>query len=239
VGGLPVITGENGAITVGTPSTYASGSHSHGNLTNDGKLGDAAHRVVVTGTAGAVTQLSASGTSGQVLTSGGAASAPSWGAANNHSHGGITSDGKVGAAANRVLVTGTDGAVGALSSSGTSGQVLTSNGTNAPLWQTPPAVTTVANIAGGTAGQIPFQTAAGSTSFVSAGADNQFLRSRGAAATGPAWATLGSIVYKNSNEYVGTDTARSVLKIEKISQLEYDALASLHQVEATTLYIIV
>jgi hypothetical protein len=218
------------------PNTATPATHTHGNLSNDGKLGDAAHRVVVTGTSGVVTQLSASGTSGQVLTSGGSVSAPSWGAANNHSHGGITSDGKVGAAANRVLLTGTDGVVGALSSSGTAGQVLTSNGTNAPTWQSPAAATSVLNLSGGTAGQLPFQSAVGTTSFVTAGTENQFLRSRGPNAVGPAWATLGSIVYKNSNEYVGTDTARSVLKIEKISQLEYDALATK---EATTLYIIV
>jgi hypothetical protein len=137
-----------------------------------------------------------------------------------------------------VLVTGTDGVVGALSASGASGQVLTSNGTSAPTWQAPAAATSVANISGGSAGQLLYQSAPGVTSKVVAGSSiqTQFLRSQGAGSGGPTWQTVGSIVFKNSDEYVATDDSKSVLKIQRISQIEYDALSLK---EATTLYIIV
>jgi hypothetical protein len=47
-------------------SDFAAASHTHGNLTNDGKVGSDSGRVLVTTTAGAVTTL-ALGTAGQVL----------------------------------------------------------------------------------------------------------------------------------------------------------------------------
>ena len=67
---------------------------------------------------------------------------------------------------------------------GTSGYVLTM-GTNAASWQAPAGITagnatTATNIAGGTAGQIPYQTGAGLTSFFGAGTFGQFLMSTGA-----------------------------------------------------------
>ena len=37
------------------PSTYSQTAHTHGNLTNDGKIGTTANRIVITGTGGAVT----------------------------------------------------------------------------------------------------------------------------------------------------------------------------------------
>lgn len=50
------------------------------------------------------------------------------------------------------------------SSYGTAGQVLTSNGNAAPTWQT---ISATANLAGGAATQIPYQTAANTTAFSS------------------------------------------------------------------------
>jgi hypothetical protein len=255
------------------PSNATPAAHTHGSLTNDGKLGDTAHRVVVTGTGGAVTQLNASGTSGQVLTSGGAVAAPSWGSANNHTHGLITNDGKVGDTANLLLVTGTSGAVKSLAT-GTNGQVLALSGgvptwsaghptgdgnlhvpatgtanigkvltagatAGSATWQTPataPAVTSVANISGGTAGQLLFQSGVGTTSKIVAGTTGQVLRSGGATPAGPSWATLGTLAFKETNECVATDFERSVLKIQKMTPAEYQALTTK---EAKTLYIIV
>ena len=62
-GTLPV-----GNLPIGTTSSdVAAGDHTHGNLTNDGKVGSTSGLPLVTTTAGAVTTL-ALGTAGQVLT---------------------------------------------------------------------------------------------------------------------------------------------------------------------------
>jgi hypothetical protein len=75
---------------------------------------------------------------------------------------------------------------------GTAGQVLTANGTAAaPNWQTLSATTTNANnLTGGSAGTIPYQSAAGTTAMLSAGTSGQVLRSNGAAA--PSWDSFGT-----------------------------------------------
>jgi hypothetical protein len=67
---------------------------------------------------------------------------------------------------------------------GTSGFVLTA-GTNTATWTaisglSAGSATTATNLAGGTAGQLPYQTAAGSTSFMGPGSFGQFLMSTGA-----------------------------------------------------------
>ena len=59
--------GDSATADIGTDSTeVAAGDHSHGNLTNDGKVGSTSGLPLVTTTAGAVTTL-ALGTAGQVL----------------------------------------------------------------------------------------------------------------------------------------------------------------------------
>jgi hypothetical protein len=75
---------------------------------------------------------------------------------------------------------------------GTTGQVLTANGTAAaPTWQTLSATTTNANnLTGGSAGTVPYQSAAGTTAMLAAGTSGQVLRSNGAAA--PSWLTLAT-----------------------------------------------
>ena len=69
--GVPIITGADAYITAGAFGTsagqFAEGNHTHGNLTNDGKVGSTSGLPLVTTTAGAVTTL-ALGTAGQVLT---------------------------------------------------------------------------------------------------------------------------------------------------------------------------
>ena len=63
-------------------------------------------------------------------------------------------------------------------SAGTAGQVLVSNGTNF----VPSDFTSVAGISGGTAGQVPYQSAPSTTSFAGPGTAGQVLTSNGTAA---------------------------------------------------------
>lgn len=84
----------------------------------------------------------------------------------------------------------------ALSSAGTSGQVLTSGGSGAPTWVNAASITAgtatnatfATNINGGSAGQLVIQQDTGLTTFISAGPNGTFLRSAGAGFA-PTWAT--------------------------------------------------
>jgi len=84
----------------------------------------------------------------------------------------------------------------ALSSAGTSGQVLTSGGAGAPTWVNAASITAgtatnatyATNINGGSAGQLVIQQDTGLTTFITAGASGTFLRSAGAGYA-PTWAT--------------------------------------------------
>ena len=76
--GKPIITTTNGVLTTGsfgtssgtfaegnhTHSSYASSTHTHGNLSNDGKLGTTSGKPVITTTGGAITTGSFGSTSG-------------------------------------------------------------------------------------------------------------------------------------------------------------------------------
>ena len=91
----------------------------------------------------------------------------------------------------------------ALTAAGSSGQLLQSSGTNAPSWVSSSSVTVgtstnatnSTNVIGGSAGQIVYQTATGTTGFITAGANGTFLQSAGAGFA-PTWAagqiTIGS-----------------------------------------------
>lgn len=71
---------------------------------------------------------------------------------------------------------------------GTSGLVLTSNGSgSAPTWQVGVPSGTASNLAGGAVGQVPYQTGAGATTFLPVGATGQVLT---VTAGLPAWQTL-------------------------------------------------
>ena len=90
---------------------------------------------------------------------------------------------------------------------GTNGYVLTSNGT-VPIWAGLSGLsagnsTTATNLAGGTAGQVPYQTASGSTSFYGPGTAGQLLVSAGTSA--PTYTSTSSI-YVNSS--VNAETLR-------------------------------
>jgi len=125
------------------------------------------------------------GTSGSLLMTLGAVSAPIWVA---------TSSLTVGTATN--IASGTAGAIpyqtgsGATSflSLGTSGYVLTA-GASAPQYtaQSSLAVGTATNLAGGVASNIVYQSGAGATAFLANGTTGQVLTSNGASA--PSWTT--------------------------------------------------
>ena len=70
---------------------------------------------------------------------------------------------------------------------GTAGQYLKSNGASDPTWSDVAATTatTATNLAGGSAGTIPYQSAAGTTAQLAAGTSGYILKSNGAAA--PSW----------------------------------------------------
>ena len=114
------------------------------------------------------------------------------------------------------------GATG-FSAAGTSGQVLTSAGTSVPTWTaqsslavgsatsattatTATSATTATNIAGGSNGTIPYQSAAGTTQMLAVGTAGQVLQTNGAGA--PTWVTPGggSLILVQSVDGTGVDT---------------------------------
>jgi len=100
-----------------------------------------------------------------------------------------------------------------LSAVGSSGQVLTSGGANPPAWVNASSLTvgtsTVAtlanNLAGGSAGYLPYQAASDTTSYIAPGATGTFLRSTGAS-TPPDWATATVTIGTTSVDLGGSET---------------------------------
>ena len=91
----------------------------------------------------------------------------------------------------------------AFTAAGTSGQSLLSAGTGTPTWGTPALATSATNIAGGGAGQVPYNTGSGATSFLAQGTSTQAI----IGGTSPTWSTSTSVVtLKNSAKawYRGT-----------------------------------
>lgn len=249
--GLPVITGTAGAIVAGTATTFAAGTHAHGQITSSGAIENVTERrLMVTSQSGAIGVLSDTGTSGQYLKSMGSSQYPMWedfpsSAASDHGHGQITNDGKVGSQANRLLVTGTAGAVTALGT-GTANQILTLNSSGVPTWTTPSTttVTSVANISGGNANEILYQSAANTTAKLAAAVTPasgfSLLRNRGSSLA-PMWQDVGNIVTKSQDEYVATDktssTPATVTKIQRVTAAQYSATNFTK--DPTTLYIVI
>ena len=84
-------------------------------------------------------------------------------------------------------VTYGDGTTYANTAAGSSGQSLLSAGSSAPTWGTPASATTATNLAGGSNGTIPYQSAAGTTQMLAVGSSGQVLQTNGAGA--PSWVT--------------------------------------------------
>lgn len=91
------------------------------------------------------------------------------------------------------------GTLTANGSVGTSGQLLQSTGTGLQ-WATLSSIATASNLAGGTANQIPYQTGAGATTFITAPVSaSTYLQWNG---TAFAWATVSS----GTNVTISNDT---------------------------------
>lgn len=125
----------------------------------------------------------AAGSSGQVLLSNGA-SAPTWGTAGTST----TATNLAGGVAGAVPYQSGAGAT-SFSAAGSSGQVLTSAGTSVPTWTSQSSLTagTATNLAGGSNGTIPYQSASGTTQMLAVGSSGQVLQTNGAGA--PTWVT--------------------------------------------------
>jgi hypothetical protein len=106
---------------------------------------------------------------------------------------------------------------------GTSGQSLLSSGAGAPTWGTPALATaattattatnatnatTSTNLAGGSNGTIPYQSASGTTQMLAAGSNGLFLQSSGAGA--PVWAAAGA-----STNYAAKSTTYTAVAGDK------------------------
>jgi len=88
-------------------------------------------------------------------------------------------------------------------STGTVGQLLMSSGTSAPLYVNTASIVVgnAANIAGGTTGQVPYQSGIGQTSFYGPGTIGQLLMSSGTSA--PLYVNTSSIVIGNAANIAG------------------------------------
>ena len=96
---------------------------------------------------------------------------------------------------------------------GTAGFVLSTNGSGALTWTSVTSLTaglanTATNIAGGTAGQVPYQTSGGATSFFGPGSAGQLLVSAGTSA--PVYTNTSSIYVGFSNKADAWAAARTI-----------------------------
>ena len=201
---------------VGAPTWQTPSGLSVGTATN---VAGGSAGVVVYQSGSGTTAFTAAGTTGQVFTSAGTGS-PTWTSQSSLSVGSATTAVTAtnlasGAAGNIPYQTGS-GATN-FTAAGTSGQVLTSAGTSSPTWTAQSSLsvgsaTTATNLANGGAGQVPYNTGSGATSFLAAGTAGQFLQSNGTSA--PSWSTpqvtwiVQSTTYTaTANSYIAANTA--------------------------------
>jgi hypothetical protein len=104
---------------------------------------------------------------------------------------------------------------------GVSSRILTSNGT-APVWTDPASVTvgsattatsatsatTATNIAGGSAGTLPYQSGAGTTAMLAAGTADFVLKANGAAA--PSWVAQSTLSVGSASSATSATTATNL-----------------------------
>lgn len=93
----------------GKPADYTPASHSHGNITNDGKVGTAANKPLITGTDGVV-QAGAFGNQANTFCEGNDSRLSDARTPVAHVHGNIANDGKL-TNGNRAVITGSDKAI--------------------------------------------------------------------------------------------------------------------------------
>jgi hypothetical protein len=167
-----------------------------GKTISGGLAGGVAGAIVFQSAVG-TTGFTNAGTSGQSLLSAGS-STPTWGTPALATSATTTTHVAGGSGGRVVCNTGVG--VTSFTLAGTTGQSLLSAGTTAvPTWGTPALATSATNVAGGLIGNIPYQTGAGATSFLTSVATNskQVLTSGGAGA--PSWS-------KNYGNLVGVDS---------------------------------
>ena len=105
---------------------------------------------------------------------------------------------------------------------GTSGQVLTSGGTSAPVWVNQSSIqvgvattsTNTENLNGGSPGYIPYQIDTDETGFIAPGASGTFLRSTGSS-TAPDWAA-GAVTFGSTTVDLGA-TSTSLAGLTSIN----------------------
>jgi len=133
-------SGHDGDITVGSGNGYkhyfawgSSGQSAHV-INASGALGFSTNL----GTTPATTGTTGYGTSGQALVTAGSSAAPAWGVVGLNGGG---TNANLTAVAGGIVYSGASAL--AILAAGTTGQVLTSNGSSAPTWSTPTAYATV------------------------------------------------------------------------------------------------
>lgn len=103
----------------------------------------------------------------------------------------------------------TVGAISANGSLGSAGFVLTSNGSST-YWVSAGTATSATNLAGGAAGQLPYQTGAGATTFLAAGTTSQVLIG---GASNPAWTNTPTLTGTNFTGIPNTGLTNSSVTI--------------------------
>jgi len=189
--------GANGSVLTsdGTTATWQAASGTIGLATTATNLaGGSGGRIPYQFSAGQ-TGFTNSGTVGQILISGGLGS-PTWASTSTITVGRASiADNVAGGGVGSILYQ--SGAnVTSFISIGTSGYVLTSNGTTA-TWQAASGLTagnstTATNLAGGAAGSMPIQSGAGTTGFIPIGTAGTVLTSNGTTATWQATSGLSA-----------------------------------------------
>ena len=160
----------SGNFSAGTITASLTGTASLATNLAGGALGSMPYQ----SGAGATTFVPA-GSSGTVLTmsSGGV---PTWATAGTATSASNLSGGTAGAVVYQSAPNTT-----AFLTAGSSGQVLTLTSAQLPAWTTPGSVTSVANLSGGAANKIPYQSAASTTTFVDAPTVSSYLKYTGSA----------------------------------------------------------
>jgi hypothetical protein len=200
----------------GTPTWQTPSALTVGKATNI--AGGAAGNVVYQ-TASDTTGFTAVGTTGQVLTSAGTGS-PIWSSQSSLSVGSattsVTATNLANGAAGKIPYQTGSGSTD-FTAVGTTGQVLTSAGTSSPSWASQSTLsvgssTTATNLANGGAGQVPYNTGSGATSFLAAGTSGQFLKSNGTSAPSwgnpkVAWLIKNTTYTASAGEYIAANTS--------------------------------
>jgi len=123
---------------------------------------------------------------------------------------------------------------------GSSGNVLVSQGDAAPQWTAIGAIaagqaTTATNLAGGTAGQLPYQNAPGDTSFAGPGTAGQILVSAGSTSTGPVFTNTSTIRvgFATNATTLSSGTAQSIVYQSSVGTTAFLAAGTSGQVLQT------